>query len=105
MVGLPEGEAAVRLSAHAVEILSWATDVSLTISLWKSHPTLFPSDFHLSRLDPSILMDALPLALERNPKIFCVHLDPHLQLTHHSVQVAARRASRLKLMKALSSTR
>ena len=47
-------ETAVRLSNHAADVASWADERGLTISLPKSHVTLFTSDSHQSRLDPGV---------------------------------------------------
>ena len=47
-------ETAERLMNHAADVATWAEERGLTISLPKSHVTLFTSDSHPSRLEPVV---------------------------------------------------
>ena len=97
-------QAALSLSAHANDVVQWAANKKLTIAYDKTHPTLFTSDTHQSRMDPGVSVNNRPLELERNPKILGVHFDPHLRFSHHAQQQSIKASSRLRIMKALAGT-
>ena len=62
-------ETAGCLTGHAMDVAAWAEDRGLTISLAKSHVTLFTTDSHQLRTDPGVSLGGEPLPLCRNPKI------------------------------------
>ena len=95
-------ETAVRLTNHAADVASWAEERGLTISLPKSHVTLFTSDSHQSQLDPGVSLGGEALPLCRNPKILGVTLDPHLTFAPHVKNITERARSRLNIMRALA---
>ena len=66
------------VSAHAEDVAAWAEDKGLSISVGKSHATLFTSDTHQSYLDPEVTLNRTSLQPERNPKILGIHFDPHI---------------------------
>ena len=78
---------------------------TLTVSLDKTHSTLFTHDTHQSRLDPGIMLGASPLTLDRHPKILGVIFDPHFNFSAHTKYIAERCSSRLRLLSALAGTR
>ena len=96
--------AASRLSAHAGDISHWAAQKHLTIAEDKTHPTLFTSDTHQSRMDPGVLLNNSQLQLERNPKILGVHFDPHLRFSYHVQKQCTKASSRLRILEALAGT-
>ena len=96
--------ASQRLSAHAGDVAAWAEDKGLSISVGKSHPTLFTSDSHQSYLDPEVTLNGASLQPERNPKILGIHFDPHLNFAQHARETASRALSRLRILKALAGT-
>ena len=95
-------ETAERLTDHAADVAAWAEDRGLTISLAKSHVTLFTSDSRQFRLDPGVSLGGDPLPLCRNPKILGVTLDPSLTFSPHAKDLADRARSRLNIMRALA---
>ena len=95
-------ETAVRLTNHAADVASWADERGLTISLPKSHVTLFTSDSHQSQLDPGVSLGGEPLPLSRNPKILGVTLDPHLTFAPHVKNITERARPRLNIMRVLA---
>ena len=97
--------AEASLSAHAADVEAWALDKSLSISLDKSHSTLFTPDTHQTQLDPDLQLGNTPLSLEKHPKILGVIFDTHFNFSQHTKYVADRCASRLRIMSALAGTR
>ena len=91
-------ETAVRLTHHAADVASWAEEKGLTISLPKSHVTLFTSDSHQSQLDPGVSLGGEPLPLCRNPRILGVTLDPHLTFAPHVKDLTTRARSRINIL-------
>ena len=76
-------ETAERLTGHAADVAAWAEERGLTISVAKSHVTLFTSDTHQFRTDPGVSLGGQPLPLCRNPNILGVTLDPSLTFSPH----------------------
>ena len=97
-------EAAALLSAHASDVALWAQSKGLSISIPKSHSTLFTPDTHQSRLDPHVTWEGSDLALNRTPKILGVTFDPHFTFTPHINTVCERARPRLNIMKSLAGS-
>ena len=95
-------ESAQRLTGHAADVAGWAEDRGLTISLAKSHTTLFTTDTHQFRLNPDVSLRGEPLATCRNPKILGITLDPSLTFSPHVKDLTKRTRSRLNIMRALA---
>jgi len=86
------------------DVAEWASNRGLTISVTKSHATLFTSDTHQSRLDPGVTLAGQPLPLCRHPKILGVTLDPHFTFSDHATSTANRARARLNILRALAGT-
>lgn len=97
-------EAANCLSTHSAEVAAWARRKGLTVSIAKSHSTLFTSDTHQSRVDPHVAWEGADLPLCRTPKILGVTLDPHFTFTPHINTVCERARSRLNILKSLTGS-
>ena len=96
--------AAASISAHADDVAIWAREHGLSISLSKSHSTLFTPDTHQSQTDPLITLaeDAIPL--NRQPKILGVTLDTHFTFSPHIKSITDKARSRLNIMRALAGS-
>merc|ERR1712074_137405 len=79
-----------RLTRHASDAAAWTARKGLTLSLPKSHVTLFTSDSHQSQLDPGVSLGGEPLPLCRNPRVLGVTLDPHLTFAPHARDLTTR---------------
>ena len=101
-VEIPDSSA--TLSAHATDVSTWARQKGLTVSIPKSHSTLFTSHTHQSRTDPHITWEGSDLTLCRTPKILGVTLDTHFTFTPHTQSVCERIRPRLNILKSLAST-
>ena len=95
-------ETAERLTNHAADVATWAEERGLTISLPKSHVTLFTSDSHQSRLEPAVSLGGVRLPPCRNPKVLGVTLDPHLTFAAHAKELLARSRAKLNIMRAMT---
>ena len=96
--------AAALISSHADDVATWANDHGLTISLSKSHSTLFTPDTHQSHLDPSISLEQALIPLNRKPKILGVTLDTHFTFSPHIKAIAEKARSRLNILRALAGS-
>ena len=96
--------AAATLSAHASDVASWAHRKGLTVSIPKSHSTLFTPHTHQSRTDPHVIWAGSDLTLCRTPKILGVTFDPHYTFSPHIGAVCERARSRLNILKSLAGT-
>ena len=94
--------ASQRMSDHAADALQWAADHGLQVSVSKSNCTLFTSDAHQSRLDPSVSCNGNTFPLCRSPKLLGVTFDTHFTFSPHIRGVAERARSRLGILKALA---
>ena len=94
--------ASQRMSDHAADALQWAADYGLQVSVNKSNCTLFTSDTHQSRLDPSVSCNGNTLPLCRSPKLLGVTFDSHFTFSPHIRSVAERARSCLDILKALA---
>ena len=94
--------ASQRMSDHAADALQWAADHGLQVSVNKSNCTLFTSDTHQSRLDPSVSCNGNTFPLCRSPKLLGVTFDTHFTFSPHIRGVAERARSRLGIVKALA---
>ena len=81
---------------------SGRTDHGLQVSVNKSNCTLFTSDTHQSRLDPSVSCNGNTFPLCRSPKLLGVTFDTHFTFSPHIKGVAERARSRLGILKALA---
>ena len=90
------------MSDHAADALQWAADHGLQVSVNKSNCTLFTSDTHQSRLDPSVSCNGNTFPLCRSPKLLGVTFDTHFTFSPHIRGVAERTRSRLGILKALA---
>ena len=97
-------QASERLNAHAEDVLSWANNKKLAISMDKSHPTILTSDTHQCRMDPRVTLGNNNLIPERNPKILGVYFDPLFKFSHHVTQIHERASSRIRILKVLAGT-
>ena len=95
-------DAADRLAGHANDVEVWARNKGLSISLPKSHTTLFTSDTHQSFLHPDVELAGARVPLCRQPKILGVTLDTHFTFSPHVRTTAERARSRLSILKALA---
>ena len=75
--------ASQRMSDHAADALQWAADHGLQVSVNKSNCTLFTSDTHQSRLDPSVSCNGNTFPLCRSPKLLGVTFDTHFTFSPH----------------------
>ena len=91
-----------RMSDHAADALQWAADHGLQVSVNKSNCTLFTSDTHQSRLDPSVSCNGNTFPLCRSPKLLGVTFDTQFTFSPHIRGVAERARSRLSILKALA---
>ena len=96
--------AASTISAHADDVAAWAADHGLTISLSKSHSTLFTPDTHQSQIVPSITLKGDIIPLNRRPKILGVTLDTHFTFTPHIKTITDKARSRLNILRALAGS-
>ena len=94
--------ASQRMSDHAADALQWAADQGLQVSVNKSNCTLFISDRHKSRLDPSVSCNGNTFPLCRSPKLLGVTFDTHFTFSPHIRGVAERARSRLGILKVLA---
>ena len=94
--------ASQRMSDHAADALQWAADHGLQVSVNKSNCTLFTSDTHQSRLDPSVSCNGNTFPLCRSPKLLGVTFDTHFTFSPHIRGVAERARSRLGILQALA---
>ena len=85
--------ASQRMSDHAADALQWAADHGLQVSVNKSNCTLFTSDTHQSRLDPSVSCNGNTFPLCRSPKLLGVTFDTHFTFSPHIRGVAERACS------------
>ena len=90
------------LSDHAADALQWAADHGLQVSVNKSNCTLFTSDTHQSRLDPSVSCNSNTFPLCRSPKHLGLTFDTHFTFSPHIRGVAECARSRLGIRKALA---
>ena len=90
------------MSDHAADALQWAADHGLQVSVNKSNCTLFTSDTHQSRLDPSVSCNGNTFPLCQSPKLLGVTFDTHFTFSPHIRGVAERARSRLGILKALA---
>ena len=97
-------EAGRQLSGHEADVAYWAANKGLTISVSKSHFSLFSSDTHQYSLDPGVTWGRESLPRVQNPKILGVTLDPLLNFSNHISITAERAKSRLNIMRALAGT-
>ena len=92
--------ASQRMSDHAADALQWAADHGLQVSVNKSNCTLFTSDTHQSRLDPSVSCNSFCVLC---PRSFLVSpLIPTSPSPPPIRGVAERARSRLGILKALA---
>ena len=94
--------ASQRMSDHAADALQWAADNGLQVSVNKSNCTLFTSDTHQSRLDPSVSCNGNTFPLCWSPKLLGVTFDTHFTFFPHIRGVAERARSRVGILKALA---
>ena len=95
-------DAADRLARLANGVEVWARNKGLSISLPKSHTTLFTSDTHQSFLHPDVELAGSRVPLCRLPKILGVTLDTHFTFSPHVRITVERARSRLSILKALA---
>jgi len=96
--------ASAAITQHADDVAAWARERGLTISLTKSHSTLFTPDTHQSNLDPDISLDGVPIPLNRRPKILGVTLDTHFTFSPHLKDIADRARARLNILRAVAGS-
>ena len=97
-------EAAAIISDHASDVAPWAASRGLTISISKSHSSLFSPHTRETNSDPGVTWLGGPLHSERNPKILGVTFDPLFTFAPHIRSVADRASARLNVLRALAGT-
>ena len=97
-------DAANSLSSHATHVAGWARQKGLTISIPKSHSTLFTPDTHQSRANPHVTWEGSDLTLCRTPKILGVTFDPHFNFTPHIYSICDRARPLITILKSLAGS-
>ena len=90
------------LSACPIMQLTLSSGRPTTASVNKSNCTLFTSDTHQSRLDPSVSCNGNTFPLCRSPKLLGVTFDTHFTFSPHIRGVAERACSSLGILKTLA---
>jgi hypothetical protein len=97
-------DASAVLSSHSSDVAAWARRKGLSVSIPKSHTTLFTSDTHQSQTDPHVSWEGSNLPLCRTPKILGVTFDPHFTFSPHIAAICQRARPRLNILKSLAGT-
>ncbi|KAF2360279.1 Reverse transcriptase domain [Trinorchestia longiramus] len=97
-------DASTILSAHSADVITWAQQKGLTVSIAKSQSSVFTPDTHQSRTYPHVTWEGTDLTHCRSPKILGITFDPHFTFTLHINSICERAQHRLNILKALAGS-
>ncbi|KAF2345802.1 Reverse transcriptase domain, partial [Trinorchestia longiramus] len=97
-------DASAILSAHSADVITWAQQKGLTVSIAKSQSSVFTPDTHQSHTNPHVTCEGTDLTHCRSPKILGITFDPHFTCTPHINSICERARHRLNILKALAGS-
>ncbi|KAA0199397.1 hypothetical protein HAZT_HAZT007698 [Hyalella azteca] len=96
--------ASAVLSSHSLHVAAWACRKGLSVSIPKSHTTLFTSGTHQLQKDPHVSWEGSDLPLCRTLKILGVTFNPHFTFLPCIAAICQRACPCLNILKSLAGT-
>ena len=77
----------------------------LKVAPEKCSITLFtPDKARQSKTHPQVIVDGVPIPLDKSPRILGVHLDTHFSFNQHAQKVAKNCRSKIRILSSLAGT-
>ena len=93
-----------NIQPYLQEIKDWTSENNLTLNADKTTTTLFTPDPAEYKTELQLTIDNTVLPTNKNPKILGLHFDPKLTYNTHIKNTTTKANSRLKILKALTSS-